>query len=771
MRVLNYSNFLIKSDKLEEKSSSLSFYGAINEEKTLKYPIEIKGGKSVPTGDTFDLGMKDWDVITDYSEDGDTIKIKGGRYKQRGAKLSDFEPWDDKYLDDDLKVVVKKSKNPDGYKAAKRIVDAVKKASAPQGSPGSPSANATDVTATYSLMISRAIQALSMLRSVMPIGNTERDKLLQSRKDNQEREGDVMYTLPDAVNKQVENFKIGDRLASALTMSIDDPTAAGNEKMWNEFIKIADQAKAIIQVYLSSLLKKETPKEGGEDWYDDVLQRSRTEVVKYNEAFASGGNGASESIINAIKIYQKGAIKTLNDSKKGTSIIDFQTIKGNLPSVVEQVKKPLRTINESQNYRFRRSSTLTEREINILKNPSHRLFEKKKRGNLSQVQEASYEGAISTVINLSRTLDATVAYFENSEYYDEVNNAASGFRKKIKEAYEFLTSDSFDNIRNNYPDKLEDIIGQIVEMNDPSDPKSIPSWQKEMFAKYENAVVSDQYIKAGDAELAKATDILNKMNTVSYLKDKEAQNDLDNILGRIQRTAEDDPEKKKTVQQKQEEDKKKQEEELKASLSVFTGGSGGEDLTDRDIQDIITSASLLTGKSYKDETGAINYDEIKGKPFADVFRKGAGLEVTRDTGSTQTGSQDQRQGQDQSQITNQGQSSGNLTTNEAIKRKKEASEILQSLIDNAEDSPVAIANTFGAAKSQKIKEWKANKKELDSTPDGELCSPANMKKVKDSLNSAKKNMQDNGQHLTAREKKECQKLIDMLEQFPQYCGI
>lgn len=775
MRVLNYTKFLMKSDKLEEKSSSLSFYGAINEEKTLKYPIEIKDKKTIPNESAFLLGINNWDVITDYEQKGDTIKIWGGKYKNRGAKITDFQPWDDKYLADMQKVVIKKSDDPSKYNSAIKIVDALVKASKPKGSP---SPDASDVTATYSLLISRAIQALSMLRSVMPIGNTERDQILQKRKDASERELDVMYKLPDAVNSQVESFKMGEKIADALGMAIDNPTAEGNEKMWNEFISIGNSAEGIIKLYLASLLKKED-KKAVEDLYDDVLTRSRTEIAKYNEAFASGGNGAADSIINALKIYQKGAIKTLGDSKNGTSLIDFASIQEKLPPVQEQVKKPLRgPVNESFHYSGERYQTLTEREINILKNPSHRIFEKKKRGDLSQVQEASYEGAISTLINLSSVLDATVAYFENSEYYDTVKNEAAPLRKRIQNAYDFLTSDSFDNIRNTNPEQLENQINEIKDLNDPGKTDSVTSWQKKVFAKYEKAVISDQYIQAGDAELAKATDILNKMNTISALKDKEAQNDLDNIVGRIQRSAADKPEGKMTSQQKETADKKAKEAELKKTLTAFSSGAGGEDLSDRDVQDIVTSASLLTGKSYKDETGAINYGEvandlsaIRGEAFANVFRASTGQDIVQSEDSAETQNKNSGKTQDTSGNQSQGQGGGKLTTPKAIEMKKEASDILQSLIDNAEDSPVGIANLGGAARSAKIKEWTSSKKELDSTSDSDLCSPANRKKVEDSLKSAQKNMTDNGQHLTAREKDECQKLIDMLKKFPQYCEM
>jgi hypothetical protein len=778
MRVLNYSNFINKSGKLEEKSSSLSFYGDLNEEKTLKYPVEIKGGKTIPNESAFLMGINKWDVITDYVQKGDTIKIWGGNYKNKAAKLSDYQPWDDKYLDGVKKVSIKKSEDPTVYKAAVKIVDALIKITKPQGTPF---ANAADVTSTYSLLISRAIQALSMLRSVMPIGNTEREELLKRRADAKERESDVMYSLPDVVNSRIESFKIGEKVSDALGMAIENPTAQGNEKMWNELVSIGDQAQEIIKLYLASLLKKEDPKKGGEDWYGEVLKRARTEVVKYNEAFASGGNGASEFILNALKIYQRGAVKTLNDVKKGTSLVDFQTISKNLPGVQDQVKKPLRTINESNIYGIKKYSTLSGREINILKNPSHRIFEKKKRGDLSQVQEASYEGAISTMINLYNILDATVAYFENSEYYDTVKNSANPLKSKIKKAYDFLTSDNFDNIRNNYPDQLEKQINEIIELNDPGNTESVPSWQKEMFSKYENAVVSDQYIQAGDAELAKATDILNKMNKVTYLKDKEAQNDLDNIVGRIERSAGNTPEEKMTFQQKETADKKAREEELKRSLSAFSSGAGGEDLSDRDIEDIIKSASLLTGKTYKDSTGAINYQEaandieaIRGKAFADVIRKSTGQDVTPGSGGeTQEerteGSSVKGNNQDQSQEEEEGVEKA--TTTKAIEMKKKASQILQELIDNAEDSPQPLANVMGAAKAAKKNEWSASKKDLDATLDDDLCSPANRAKVESSLKSAQKNMDDNGKHLSAREKKQCQELIDMLKEFPKYCEM
>jgi hypothetical protein len=784
MRILNYLNFIEKNDKLEEKSSGMSFYDSLLEEKTLKYPIEIKGNKVIPGEASFLVGLRNWDVITDYSQKGDTIKFWGGKYKNQASTLSDYPEWDNKFLEDEFNVTVKKSKDSTKYNSAVKIVDSLIKNSQ---SKGSVSQDATDVTATYSLLISRAIQALSMLRSVMPIGNSEREELVARRKGASERELkrelDVMYKLTDSVNTQVEGFKMGERVADALGMAIQDPTASGNEKMWNEFISIGDQAQSIIKLYLASLLKKED-KGKTESWYDDVLKRSRTEIVKYNEAFASGGNGASESIINALKIYQKGAIKTLSDTKKGTSLVDFKTIQNNLPGVQEQVKKPLVAgVNESISSLPIKYFTLSENEIRILENPTHRIFEKKKRGDISQVQEASYEGAISTLINLSRFLDATVAYFENSEYYDRVKNEAAPFKSRIKRSYDFLTSDSFDNIRSNNPSELEKQINEISDLNDPGKEDSITSWQKKTFAKYENAVVSDQYIQAGDAELAKATDILNKMNTVSALKDKEAQNDLDNIVGRIQRAAEDDPSKKMTSQQKYMTDKKAQEEDLKKSLSAFTGGAGGKTLSDTDIEDISRSVSLLTGKTYKNSEGSTNYSEIasdldaiRGQAFGNVFRKAKGLDPKNSEEESPKEEQNpplnQTKSKERSQEQGQGQGGGKLTTTKAKEMKKEASKILEELIEKAEDSPVGFPfNVNGEAKKAKIKEWTSGKKELDSTQDDDLCSPANRKKVEDSLKSAQKNMDKNGQHLSAREKRQCQELIDMLKKFPEYCEL
>jgi hypothetical protein len=782
MRILNYLNFIEKNGKLEEKSSSMSFYDSLLEEKTLKYPIEIKGNKVIPGEASFLVGLRNWDVITDYSQKGDTIKFWGGKYKNQASTLSDYPEWDNKFLEDEFNITVKKSKDSTKYNSAVKIVDSLIKNSQ---SKGSVSQDATDVTATYSLLISRAIQALSMLRSVMPIGNSEREELVARRKGAKkgasERELDVMYKLTDSVNTQVEGFKMGERVADALGMAIQDPTASGNEKMWNEFISIGDQAQSIIKLYLASLLKKEDKGET-ESWYDDVLKRSRTEIVKYNEAFASGGNGASESIINALKIYQKGAIKTLNDTKKGTSLVDFKTIQNNLPGVQEQVKKPLVAgVNESISSLPIKYFTLSENEIRILENPTHRIFEKKKRGDISQVQEASYEGAISTLINLSRFLDATVAYFENSEYYDRVKNEAAPFKSRIKRSYDFLTSDSFDNIRSNNPSELEKQINEISDLNDPGKENSITSWQKKTFAKYENAVVSDQYIQAGDAELAKATDILNKMNTVSALKDKEAQNDLDNIVGRIKRAAEDDPSKKMTSQQKYMADKKAQEEDLKKSLSAFTGGAGGKTLSDTDIEDISRSVSLLTGKTYKNSEGSTNYSEIasdldaiRGQAFGNVFRKAKGLDP-KNSEEEESPKEEQKppvnRTKPDEKPQEQDKSGGKLTTTKAKEMKKRASGILEELIEKAENSPVTGGLDLGLSKRKKKENWIENKKELDATPDDDLCSSANRKKVEDSIKSAQKNMDENGQHLSVREKRQCQELIDMLKKFPEYCEL
>jgi hypothetical protein len=125
----------------------------------------------------------------------------------------------------------------------------------------------------------------------------------------------------------------------------------------------------------------------------------------------------------------------------------------------------------------------------------------------------------------------------------------------------------------------------------------------------------------------------------------------------------------------------------------------------------------------------------------------------------------------QPQIQSQGreQGGGKLTTAKAQEMKKKASEILQELIDNAGDSP-AIGFDFGIAKGQKKTKWEESKKELDATPDDDLCSSDNQAKVKSNLISAEEDMGKNGKHLTDNEKELCQELIDMLKEFPQYCN-
>ena len=125
----------------------------------------------------------------------------------------------------------------------------------------------------------------------------------------------------------------------------------------------------------------------------------------------------------------------------------------------------------------------------------------------------------------------------------------------------------------------------------------------------------------------------------------------------------------------------------------------------------------------------------------------------------------QSQGQEQGQE----QGGGKLTTAKAQEMKKKASEILQELINNAEDSPIVGRGDFGIIKGQKKKKWEESKKELDATPDDDLCSTDNMAKVEANLKSAQENMDKNGEHLSNREKKQCQELIDMLKEFPQYC--
>jgi hypothetical protein len=100
-----------------------------------------------------------------------------------------------------------------------------------------------------------------------------------------------------------------------------------------------------------------------------------------------------------------------------------------------------------------------------------------------------------------------------------------------------------------------------------------------------------------------------------------------------------------------------------------------------------------------------------------------------------------------------------LTTETAIQKKKEASLILQGLINNAKGLTAGI----------KKEKWQSSLDELNNTADDTLCSQENLDKVKEQKTAAENDLKSYGYALNDTEKSECQKLIDMLEQFPTYC--
>jgi LysM repeat protein len=102
-----------------------------------------------------------------------------------------------------------------------------------------------------------------------------------------------------------------------------------------------------------------------------------------------------------------------------------------------------------------------------------------------------------------------------------------------------------------------------------------------------------------------------------------------------------------------------------------------------------------------------------------------------------------------------------LTTQAAIDAKKEAIVILEDLIQNASGN--LLYKTFKQVK------WQKSLDELKATNDNELCSEENKQKVKTNLEEAEKNMKVNSDKLDEAEREKCQKLIDGLKQYPQFC--
>jgi hypothetical protein len=102
-----------------------------------------------------------------------------------------------------------------------------------------------------------------------------------------------------------------------------------------------------------------------------------------------------------------------------------------------------------------------------------------------------------------------------------------------------------------------------------------------------------------------------------------------------------------------------------------------------------------------------------------------------------------------------------LTTQAAIDAKYQAIAVLEDLIQNASGNFLY--------KAFKKTEWQKSLDELKATNDNELCSEENKQKVKTNLEEAEKNMKVNSDKLDEAEKEKCQKLIDGLKQYPQFC--
>ena len=686
MKILSFSDYLIeKKDPNDGSFSSDGFtfrngvFGGTRFKSNRKMdPIDISGDtKLMPKDDKVVLGIRNWERISGI----DSKRKKGSKDQYEWITLEN-------------KGASKEYREGDqGFDAAVRFISRLTNQLYSDSSKSEDSETAKDISSDdsiYRLLLDKALSALVMMRAILPV----------NAKDKPE--------IKDLLDK----FNIYSKIIEILSQV--NPDNASHKKMWNDIKKLGEESERYVEEFGEVWGKLEKAPEGGETRIE-MVNRGALDLKNAKEKYSVTGNGASAFIKAGIDSYANGGLNLLDSND-----INLNSLQKAFPEIIKKYKEKEEggAVNES---------------YSNLKNRSD-LFERKKSDDSStaQTQEVSYSTLLNQVISLAGIIDSFIDFFIGSPFEKEIRSSAVKYQKPLQEAAQFLTSNNFSQIRGSDAggDKIKEITANLEKLSAQSGDMSIAEWKNKSLEKYGDAQISNDFLNDGDAKIAKAQEIVNNMVKISSLKQKAASNQLQNVIANIANADQAGDSKIDRIDGGDGYDEAKSPtsradiEELQKEVSQILGTSksGSGKMTPEEMMEIARYLTLLTGKTYRTQSGSPDTDEIN-RDIRIFFEKRSNIK--KELGIPQ-GESDSKPGAKKEKVDtknpNDGSASGNYkTTQKAIDARSEAAKILEDLIKNAS----------GLGASQKRSKWENALKNVNSIKENDLCSKETLSQLKE----------------------------------------
>lgn len=574
MKILSFSDYLIeKEDPNEGSFSSDEFtfrngiFGGTRFKSNKKMDlIDISGDtKLMPKDDKAVLGIRNWERISGI----DSKRKKGSEDQYKWIELEN-------------KGATKRYQEGDQeFDAAVRFINRLINQLYSESTKGGDSETGKDISADdsiYRLLLDKALSALVMMRAILPV-NAEGKPEIKNLLD-----GFNIYTNIIDILSQVK------------------PDKASHKKMWGDIKNLGTESEKYIKEFGEVWGKLEKVPEEGET-KPEMVSRGVLDLKNAKEKYSATGNGASAFIKAGIDSYVRGGLNLLDNND-----IDLNSLQKAFPVIIKK-------------YEEKESGGAVNESHFILKNRSD-LFERKKADDSStaQTQEVSYSTLLNQVISLAGIIDSFIDFFVGSPFENEIRSSAVKYQAPLQQAAQFLTSNNFSQIRGTSAggEKIKEITENLEKLSAQNGDMSIAEWKNKSLEKYGDAQISNEFLKDGDAKIARAQGIVNDMVKLSSLKQKAASNQLERVIANIANVnTEADPKIDRVgggdgYDEVGSTTSKKDIEELQKEMSNILGTSKSPTgkVTPEEVLEIARYLSLLTGKTYKLPNGSPDSEEI-----------------------------------------------------------------------------------------------------------------------------------------------------------------
>jgi hypothetical protein len=588
-KVRNFSNFLQSSSLFEEEKGfnikdRAGIFGGANVLKTGKSftPIDISGTDVLSVSEKGAIGIQKWKFITGIK----AIRKKGSKSNSTDYKKIILEGG--KTPRDNEKIILEEG-DP-GFETASVYIQSVRnelEASDVANDPNKKGEINKSAELLYRLFVDKSLQAIISLRSILP-------------KDTTDKEVDSILADSDVFG----------RVANVLEEASSNNTKEGHESMWKSLNGIAQEGEDLIKRIILILGKKIPKPEEGET-KSELVQRGIADSRNQRDIFISTGNGAAEWLKEAVKKYSTGAL---------------QIVKEYPDSATSGMSEILRKSSEQFSNLKDSDSEIKESFISEIKsiaiNRILPVFEEKRRNIMDEdpfssessekASELSRDALLDQTIGIATTIDSYLNFFKNTPFSDTIEAEAKKYQDVVRAIAIKLSRTQ------NLSDKdLRDIANKLAELNAPSGDLSINEWKEKSLKEYDKQITANEFMKAGDAAMAKANELIDISRRIAYYDEQRSKRDIDKIIPRL--TSDNLPAKDDRIDAIRGGDSgpvtdssgnvsKDGLNKLRNNISSLLGTNAGDyessqDKLDKDISDVAFRLSLITGKDYRKGDG------------------------------------------------------------------------------------------------------------------------------------------------------------------------